>query len=68
MILRIEDVVAQVGLSRATIYRKMAEGKFPKPVRLSQRAIGWRETDITTWVNALTYTPQETRASASLSR
>ena len=27
----------------------MAEGKFPKPVRLSARRIGWLESEIITW-------------------
>jgi prophage regulatory protein len=28
----------------------MAEGAFPKPLRLSKRAVGWRESDIAEWL------------------
>lgn len=51
-ILRRPDVEARVGLSRATIYAKMADGTFPKPIRLSQRAVGWRTDDIDEWLAA----------------
>ncbi len=51
-ILRRPDVEARVGLSRATIYAKMANGSFPKPVRLSERAVGWKAEDIDAWLAA----------------
>lgn len=51
-ILRRPDVEARVGLSRATIYAKMADGTFPKPIRLSERAVGWRSADIDAWLAA----------------
>ena len=40
-ILRRPEVEHMVGLSRSTIYAMMAEGHFPKPVRLGRRAVGW---------------------------
>lgn len=49
-ILRRPDVEARVGLSRATIYAKMSDGTFPKPIRLSERAVGWRTDDIDAWL------------------
>jgi prophage regulatory protein len=51
-ILRRPDVEARVGLSRATIYAKMADGSFPKPIRLSERAVGWKTDDIDAWLAA----------------
>lgn len=51
-ILRRPDVEARVGLSRATIYAKMADGSFPKPIRLSERAVGWKADDIDAWLAA----------------
>jgi prophage regulatory protein len=49
-ILRRPAVQAAVGLSTSTIYAMMAEGAFPKPLRLSKRAVGWRESDIAEWL------------------
>ena len=47
--LRMSVVVRLTGLGRSTIYRLMAEDKFPSPVRLAQRAVAWRRTDLERW-------------------
>jgi prophage regulatory protein len=52
-ILRRPYVEKRCGLSRSTIYQLMAEGRFPRPVRLGKRAVGWRESDVTRWLDAL---------------
>ena len=49
-ILRRKQVQARVGLSRSTIYLRVAEGTFPKPFSLGGRAVGWLEAEIETWV------------------
>jgi prophage regulatory protein len=49
-IFRRPDVEQLVGLSRSTIYAMMAEGSFPKPLRLGKRAVGWRERDLQRWL------------------
>lgn len=49
-ILRRPEVINAVGLSTATIYRMMAESKFPKPVKLGARSVGWLESDIQAWL------------------
>ncbi len=49
-ILRRREVEALTGLSRSTIYAQMAEGTFPKPVRLGKRAVGWTDSTIEEWV------------------
>ena len=41
--LRIDDVIATTGLSRATIYRQIDAHAFPEQVRLTARAVGWWE-------------------------
>lgn len=46
---RITAVVRMTGLGRSTIYRLIAEKKFPSPVRLAKRAVAWRRTDLETW-------------------
>lgn len=49
-LLRRPEVQARVGLSRSSIYALLAQGRFPMPVRLSDRAIAWRESDIEVWI------------------
>jgi len=49
-IVRIKTVLARTGLSRGTIYRKIAEGTFPPQIRISVHGSGWRESDINRWV------------------
>jgi prophage regulatory protein len=51
-ICRLEFVTAHTGLSRSSIYRLMTEQRFPASVKLSTRAIGWRLSDIESWLNS----------------
>ena len=52
-ILRRPKVSDRTGKSRSTIYAEMAEGKFPRPVRIGPRAVGWVESEIDEYVAAL---------------
>ena len=49
-ILRLPAVKARTGLSRSSIYLRVAEGTFPKPVRLGRRAVGWVDAEIQNWL------------------
>lgn len=49
-IIRLKTVLARTGLSRSTIYRKIAEGTFPPQLRISTNGAGWHESDISRWV------------------
>lgn len=50
-LLRLPEVMHLTGLSRSTIYRLIAKGKFPAQVYTTGlRAVGWRETDILQWM------------------
>ena len=49
-ILRMPELTRQVGLSRATIYRLLRNHRFPRPIRLGERAVGWRTKDIDGWI------------------
>jgi prophage regulatory protein len=51
-ILRLPAVKTRTGLSRSTIYLRIAEGLFPKPVSLGARAVGWLESDIEQWLTS----------------
>ena len=50
-ILRLPAVKAHTGLSRSTIYLRVSQGSFPKPVSLGARAVGWVEAEIQEWLN-----------------
>lgn len=50
-ILRRKQVEARTGLSRSTIYARVGNGTFPKPVNIGPRAVGWVESEITDWLN-----------------
>lgn len=50
--LRIHAVVRLTGLGRSTIYRLIANHRFPNPVRLGPRAVAWRRTEIDEWSEA----------------
>jgi len=52
-IFRRPDVESITGLSRSSIYAKMANGTFPKPVKLGENSVGWKESDIQGWIAAL---------------
>ena len=47
--LRVSEVQARTSLGRSTIYRWMAEGRFPRPVRLSARVVRWVEAEVDAW-------------------
>jgi prophage regulatory protein len=49
-ILRLPDVKTSTGLSRSTIYFRMAEGSFPKQIALGPRTVGWLEEEIQEWL------------------
>lgn len=40
----------RVALGRSTIYRWMAEGKFPKPVQLGGYSVAWAEDEVEAWI------------------
>jgi prophage regulatory protein len=48
--LRMPDVVRLAGVSESTIKRMVLDGRFPKPMRLSRRSIGWPARDVKVWL------------------
>ncbi|WP_255475096.1 AlpA family transcriptional regulator [Pusillimonas sp. ANT_WB101] len=53
LFVRMKDLPALTGISRAEIYRKIAAGSFPRPVSLGTRAVAWRIADLQAWANSL---------------
>ena len=51
-LLRRREVERITGMSRASIYRLMRSGGFPRPVKVSETAVRWRESDIMAWIES----------------
>lgn len=51
-LIRIKEVQHRVGLGRSTIYRWMAQGKFPRPVQLGGHVVAWTEDQLDEWISA----------------
>lgn len=51
-ILRAVDVARLVGFSTVTLWRLRKMGKFPNPIKLTSRTVGWRRSDVEDWLAA----------------
>jgi prophage regulatory protein len=51
-VVRMRQLVTLIGLSRSTIYVLVSKGRFPGPIRLGDKAVGWRVNEIEEWLNA----------------
>lgn len=51
-ILRLPAVTAQIGLSRSTLYTRVSQGLWPKPVSLGARAVGWPSDEVAAVISA----------------
>ena len=52
-LLRRKEVETLVGMGSSTLYRKMDEGSFPRPVDVGGGSVRWREDDLREWLDAL---------------
>ena len=51
-VIRLPETELRTGLKKSTIYERLANGDFPKPVNLGSRAVGWIESDVDDWIEA----------------
>ena len=51
-LLKINKVSEITGLGRSTIYARVAEETFPKPIKLGHRASAWVESEVETWIKS----------------
>ena len=49
-ILRQQDILSLLGISRACLWKWRMAGVFPKPMRLGPRLLGWRASDVQAWI------------------
>jgi prophage regulatory protein len=50
-LLRLKQVLEVTGFTRSTLYRKIGNGTFPRPVHIGDRAVAWRESDVERWMD-----------------
>jgi prophage regulatory protein len=50
-LLRLPQVKQTTGLSKSTIYARIAEGTFPKQIPIGPRLVVWVESDIQNWIS-----------------
>ena len=46
------NVEIRTGLSRSTLYRLIAAGAFPRPIKLGPRRVGFRADDLEKWLES----------------
>lgn len=51
-IIRLPRIKERTGLSRSTLYSLIKEGKFPAPIQLGARAVGWLESDVSEFIES----------------
>jgi len=49
-LLRLRDVLAIVGLSRAHVYNLVKQELFPRPIALGSNCARWVQSEVQTWV------------------
>lgn len=52
-LLRLPEVMRLSGYSRSTLYALIAQGLYPKPVKISERAVAWPSHEVESMIGAL---------------
>lgn len=50
VMLKRKQVEGMTGLSRSSIYALMDKSRFPRAIKLSERSVGWLESEIQEWL------------------
>ena len=57
-LLRATEVFELVGMGRSTVYRRIADGTFPRPVAVGGGSVRWREDHLREWLESLPETSE----------
>lgn len=49
-LIRLPEVIHLTGMSRPSIYRMVAAGSFPAPIKLSERSSAWVHAEVQAWI------------------
>lgn len=52
-LLRKKEILELTGKSNSAIYREIIDGTFPAPVSIGKRAVAWKASEITQWMDSL---------------
>ena len=52
-IMKIDEVVEVVQCCKSVVFEEVKKGRFPPPVRLAAKRIGWRQSDVEKWIAGL---------------
>jgi prophage regulatory protein len=50
-LIRLKEVIAMTGLSRASVYKFVSENKFPAQISLGYRCVAWVESEVQQWID-----------------
>lgn len=50
--IKLRDVMRLTSLARSTIYKFIAEGRFPKQISLGGNCVAWVEDEVLEWMEA----------------
>ena len=48
-IIKRKELLELVSMSKSTLYNQVAENRFPKPIKLANRSVGWLTSDVLEW-------------------
>jgi len=46
------ELCEMLGVSHMWIHREVEAGRFPRPIRLSVRSVGWLASEVNAWLSA----------------
>lgn len=49
-LINLKEIVKITSLSKATVYRYIEAGSFPKNIKIGDRRVAWKENDILEWM------------------
>lgn len=54
LLIRPRDLAEKLSISLATLYRMKKAGELPPQVKIHERAVGWKVSDIKEWLDERT--------------
>ena len=51
-LIRLPETLTKTGLTRTRLYAAIDAGTFPKPVKITARAVAWPTDEVDAWISA----------------
>ena len=58
-LLRLEQVLERIPVSKSTWWRGRRSGRFPESIRMGERCTMWQESDIDAWIEKISEAGEE---------